>query len=140
FKKLLSKFKSAKLKVSIDDFGLHPFSLTYLQNLEVSEIKLDKSFTAGVANYGSALAIIDAVVKLAHALNLSVVAEGIETEEQRDALQTTGCDQMQGYYFSKPIPQQALFSWFLDSHHRFQESGTFAIDTYKKSETPKKQA
>ncbi|MDX1914947.1 MAG: EAL domain-containing protein [Methylophilus sp.] len=140
FKKLLSKFKSAKLKVSIDDFGLHPFSLTYLQNLEVSEIKLDKSFTAGVAGYSSALAIIDAVVKLAHALNLSVVAEGIETEEQRDALQTTGCDQMQGYYFSRPIPEQALFSWFLDSHHRFQHSGTFAVDAYKKPETPKKQA
>ncbi|HEY0562638.1 MAG TPA: EAL domain-containing protein, partial [Methylophilus sp.] len=112
FKKLLSKFKAAHLKVSIDDFGLHPFSLTYLQNLEVSEVKLDKSFTSGVVKYRSALAIVDAVVKLAHALNLSVVAEGVESDEQRKALLTTGCDQMQGYFFARPMPETALFDLY----------------------------
>jgi diguanylate cyclase len=140
FKKLLSKFKAAKLKVSIDDFGLHPFSLTYLQNLEVSEIKLDKSFTAGVDKYDSALAIIDAVVKLAHALNLSVVAEGIETNAQKEALQTTGCDQMQGYYFSQPIPELALFDWFHQLNNQFAEYGSFIIDDYSKIEASRKQA
>lgn len=130
FKKLLSKFKFAHLKVSIDDFGLHPFSLTYLQNLEVSEVKLDKSFTSGVAKYGSALAIVDAVVKLAHALNLTVVAEGVESEDQRLALLTTGCDQLQGYYFSKPVPAEQLFAMYRKLNARYISSGEFSISDY----------
>ncbi|MDO8961792.1 MAG: EAL domain-containing protein [Methylophilus sp.] len=130
FKKLLSKFKSAHLKVSIDDFGLHPFSLTYLQNLEVSEVKLDKSFTSGVAKYGSALAIVDAVVKLAHALNLTVVAEGVESDDQREALITTGCDQLQGYFFSKPVPAEQLFAIYYKLHANFNDTGEFSISDY----------
>jgi diguanylate cyclase (GGDEF)-like protein len=130
FKKLLSKFKFAHLKVSIDDFGLHPFSLTYLQNLEVSEVKLDKSFTSGVAKYSSSLAIVDAVVKLAHALNLTVVAEGVETEEQRQALLTTGCDQMQGFYFSKPVPAEQLFAIYHNLNQQFNQTGQFSIGDY----------
>lgn len=130
FKKLLSKFKFAHLKVSIDDFGLHPFSLTYLQNLEVSEVKLDKSFTSGVAKYGSALAIVDAVVKLAHALNLTVVAEGVESEDQRLALLTTGCDQLQGYYFSKPVPAEQLFAIYHKLNASYISTGEFSISDY----------
>jgi diguanylate cyclase len=130
FKKLLSKFKFAHLKVSIDDFGLHPFSLTYLQNLEVSEVKLDKSFTSGVAKYGSALAIVDAVVKLAHALNLTVVAEGVESEDQRLALLTTGCDQLQGYYFSKPVPAERLFAIYHKLNASYISTGEFSISDY----------
>lgn len=130
FKKLLSKFKAAHLKVSIDDFGLHPFSLTYLQNLEVSEVKLDKSFTSGVVKYRSALAIVDAVVKLAHALNLTVVAEGVESDEQRKALLTTGCDQMQGYFFARPMPETALFDLYKRLNERFYQTGQFSVSDY----------
>ncbi|MGV3582590.1 MAG: EAL domain-containing protein [Methylophilus sp.] len=140
FKKLLSKFKFARLKISIDDFGLHPFSLTYLQNLEVSEVKLDKSFTAGIANYASSLAIVDAVVRLAHALNLNVVAEGIETEAQRSAIQTTGCNQMQGYYFSKPVSQAELFEIYHRLYETFNRSGKFLVSDYMPAETATKQA
>lgn len=132
FKRLLSKFKHAHLKVSIDDFGLHPFSLTYLQNLEVSEVKLDKSFTSGVAQFGSALAIVDAVVKLAHALNLTVVAEGVESDEQRLALITTGCDQLQGYLFSKPVPAEQLFSMYENLETKFNATGEFSIHDYRR--------
>lgn len=130
FKKILSMFKVARLKVSIDDFGLHPFSLTYLQNLEVSEVKLDKSFTAGVAKYGSSLAIVEAVIKLAHALNLSVVAEGVETEAQHKALVAVGCNQMQGYYFSKPIPKDKLFDLFKHLEDQFNLTGQFSTIDY----------
>jgi EAL domain-containing protein (putative c-di-GMP-specific phosphodiesterase class I) len=140
FKKLLSKFKFARLKISIDDFGLHPFSLTYLQNLEVSEVKLDKSFTAGIANYASSLAIVDAVVRLAHALNLNVVAEGIETEAQRSAIQTTGCNQMQGYYFSKPVSQAELFEIYHRLYETFNRTGKFLVSDYMPAETATKQA
>jgi diguanylate cyclase len=140
FKKILSKFKFARLKISIDDFGLHPFSLTYLQNLEVSEVKLDKSFTAGIASYASSLAIVDAVVRLAHALHLNVVAEGIETEEQRIAIQTTGCDQIQGYYFSKPVSQQALFEMYHRVNDTYNRTEQFLISDYLPVETSSKQA
>jgi diguanylate cyclase (GGDEF)-like protein len=140
FKKLLSKFKFARLKISIDDFGLHPFSLTYLQNLEVSEVKLDKSFTAGIANYASSLAIVDAVVRLAHALNLNVVAEGIETEAQRSAIQTTGCNQMQGYFFSKPVAQAELFEIYHRLYETFNRTGKFLVSDYMPAETTTKQA
>jgi diguanylate cyclase len=140
FKKLLSKFKFARLKVSIDDFGLHPFSLTYLQNLEVSEIKLDKSFTSGVARYSSSLAIVDAIVRLAHALNLNVVAEGIESEEQRKALLTTGCNQMQGYYFSNPVPREELFAIYNRLNEAFNRTGKFSISDYMPVEPSSEQA
>jgi diguanylate cyclase len=130
FKKILSMFKIARLKVSIDDFGLHPFSLTYLQNLEVSEVKLDKSFTSGVAKYASSLAIVEAVVKLAHALNLSVVAEGVETEAQHKALVAAGCNQMQGYFFSKPIPKEKLFDLFRHLEDQFNRTGQFSTSDY----------
>lgn len=140
FKKLLSKFKFARLKVSIDDFGLHPFSLTYLQNLEVSEVKLDKSFISGIARYSSSLAIVDAIVRLAHALNLNVVAEGIESEEQQKALLTTGCDQMQGYLFSKPVAKDELFSMFIRLNETFNRSGEFIIEDYTPIEPTSKQA
>lgn len=91
---------------------------------------MDKSFTSGVAQYGSALSIVDAVVKLAHALNLTVVAEGVESEEQRLALMTTGCDQLQGYYFSKPVPADQLFSIYQNLDEKFNRTGEFSIGDY----------
>ena len=112
FKLLLGKFKVAGIKLVLDDFGLHPISLAYLQDLDVSEIKLDRSFVKNVSRNKTSKALIEAVIKLAHALNLAVVAEGVETEEQREAIMELGCDYMQGYLFCKPVAQNALFELF----------------------------
>lgn len=112
FKDTLRQFKNQGLKISLDDFGLHPFSLTNLADLEISEVKLDRSLTKNVATSHTSLSIVDAIVKLAHALDLNVVAEGVEDEEQRKALVNIGCDQMQGFLFSKPVEQQYLFDVF----------------------------
>lgn len=112
FKETLRRFNKQGLKISLDDFGLHPFSLTHLQDLEISEVKLDRSLTKGVANSYTALAIVEAIVKLAHALELNVVAEGVEDEDQRQALVNIACDQMQGFLFSKPVEQKYLFDVF----------------------------
>lgn len=112
FRETLRHFKKQGLKISLDDFGLHPFSLTHLQDLEISEVKLDRSLTKGVASSGTALSIVEAIVKLAHALDLNVVAEGVECEDQRQALVSIGCDQMQGYLFSRPVEQKFLFDVF----------------------------
>lgn len=112
FKETLRHFKKQGLKISLDDFGLHPFSLTHLQDLEISEVKLDRTLTKGVASSRTALSIVEAIVKLAHALDLNVVAEGVEDEDQRLALVSIACDQMQGFLFSKPVEQKFLFDVF----------------------------
>lgn len=112
FQETLRHFKQQGLKISLDDFGLHPFSLTHLQDLEISEVKLDRTLTKGVAASNTGLLIVEAIVKLAHALDLNVVAEGVEDEDQRKALVSIGCDQMQGFLFSKPVEQKFLFDVF----------------------------
>lgn len=112
FKLLLEKFNEAGIKVVLDDFGLHPISLAYLQDLNVTEIKLDKSFVADADQGKNAKSLIDAVVKLAHALNLRVVAEGVETQAQHDALVELNCDYMQGYLFSMPVKEVELIALY----------------------------
>ncbi len=112
FKLLLDKFKSAGIKVILDDFGLLPMSLTYLLDLNIDEVKIDKSFIATVNNDKGSHALVDAIFKLTHALGFKATAEGIETEAQQDTIIDLGCDYMQGYLFSKPIGKNALFDLY----------------------------
>lgn len=112
FKHLLSQFRAAEIKVALDDFGSHQFSLSYLQHLHIDEIKLDKVFIAQINENKASHALVDAVIRLAHALNLNVVAEGVETQAQRDALVDLNCDHMQGYFFSRPLSEEKLLQLF----------------------------
>ena len=112
FKLMLQKFEEAGIKVALDDFGLHPISLAYLQELNVSEIKLDRSFIADITHNKNSKSLIDAVIKLAHALDLHVVAEGVETEAQRDIITELGCDYMQGFLFAKPVTANVLLTLY----------------------------
>ncbi len=112
FKLLLDKFKETGIKVILDDFGLLPMSLTYLLDLKIDELKIDKSFIAMVTKDDGAKALVDAIFKLAHALGFQTTAEGIETESQQEAIIDLGCDYMQGYLFSKPIKETALFELY----------------------------
>lgn len=112
FKSLLEKFKHAGIKVILDDFGLLPMSLNYLLDLDIDEVKIDKSFIAMINKDHSAKALIDAIFKLTHALGFKATAEGIETEEQQDAIIDLGCDYMQGYLFSKPVKEAKLFELY----------------------------
>ena len=109
------------------------------QNLHVSEIKLDKSFISGATQDKGSKALIDAVIKLAHALNLQVVAEGVETEAQRDIVVSLGCDYMQGYLFSKPISAENLFTLYKHLHNKqfqidFETSGQLLVSDYQLEE------
>lgn len=131
FKLLLDKFKTANIKVALDDFGSHPFSLSYLQNLAVDEIKLDKIFVAQINENKASRALIDAVIRLAHALDLNVVAEGVETEAQRIALVELGCNHMQGYLFSRPISEKKLFKLFEKLSMNFESTGEFSVSDYQ---------
>jgi diguanylate cyclase len=112
FKSLLDKFKNAGIKVILDDFGLLPISLTYLLDLNIDEVKIDKSFIGLINKDQGAMALIDAVFKLTHALGFKVTAEGIEDESQQEAIIDLGCDYMQGYLFSKPINEVELFELY----------------------------
>jgi len=108
FKLLLSTFKEAGIKVMLDDFGLLPVSLTYLLDLDINEIKIDKSFIAMINKDKDAKALIDAIFKLTHALGFHVTAEGIEDKAQQDAIIQLGCDFMQGYFFAEPVKEYDL--------------------------------
>lgn len=97
--------------LSIDDFGTGYSSLAYLRQLPARQLKIDRSFVGDIESSADARAIVDAVIRLAHALSLSVVAEGVETAAQRDVLLALGCDELQGYFFARPMPADALLAW-----------------------------
>lgn len=100
------------IKVSIDDFGTGYSSLAYLRRLPIDKIKIDKSFIEEVASNDSDFTIVKSMVELSHGLGKRVLAEGVETEEQLRLLRNIGCDAVQGYYVSKPVPEQDLKKYF----------------------------
>jgi len=106
-----SQLASAGVSLSIDDFGTGYSSLSYLRKLPAKQLKIDQSFVQDLGTSQDALAVVDAVIKLAHALGLSVVAEGVETARQRDILLTLQCDELQGYLFARPMAARLLTLW-----------------------------
>ncbi len=106
--KLLHDIRSLGVRIAIDDFGTGYSSLAYLKKFPVNTLKIDRSFITDLAKNTDDAAIVESIVSMAQTLNLEVVAEGVETEEQADFLWKTGCQEAQGYYFSKPLkPEDA---------------------------------
>jgi EAL domain-containing protein (putative c-di-GMP-specific phosphodiesterase class I) len=97
--------------LAIDDFGTGYSSLSYLRQLPASQLKIDRSFISDIEDSKDAKAIVNAVIQLAHALGLVVVAEGVETAGQRDILLLLDCDELQGYFFARPMPAERLMAW-----------------------------
>ena len=97
--------------LSIDDFGTGYSSLSYLRQLPARQLKIDRSFVNDLETSSDARAVVDAVVRLAHALGLKVVAEGVETIGQRDVLLGLGCDELQGYFYARPMAAHTLLDW-----------------------------
>jgi diguanylate cyclase (GGDEF)-like protein len=97
--------------LSIDDFGTGYSSLSTLRQLPARQIKIDRSFVKDLETSDDARAVVDAVIRLAHALGLLVVAEGVETVGQRDILLALGCDELQGFYFARPMNATTLAEW-----------------------------
>lgn len=99
------------VKLSIDDFGTGYSSLSYLRRLPARQLKIDRSFVRDLDHSADAQAIVEAVVRLSHALGMTVVAEGVETEAQRQVLVKLACDELQGFLFAKPMADSDLRTW-----------------------------
>jgi diguanylate cyclase (GGDEF)-like protein/PAS domain S-box-containing protein len=103
----LQQIKDMGVRISIDDFGTGYSSLSYLTRFPLSAVKIDRSFVTNITNDTGSASIARAVINLAHILGMKVIAEGVETEGQLGFLRANGCDEMQGYFLSKPIDAEA---------------------------------
>jgi diguanylate cyclase (GGDEF)-like protein/PAS domain S-box-containing protein len=108
---VLSRLKRRGVTLSIDDFGTGLSSLSRLRSLPIDQIKIDQSFVSDLPVSHSALAIVTSLIQLGRGLSLQVVAEGVETEEQRECLDLLGCPILQGYLFAKPMSADNFFEW-----------------------------
>lgn len=121
----LHELKALGIRLTLDDFGTGCSSLSNLQSLPVDQVKIDRSFVRDVTSNPSDAAICRSVIELAHALQLRAIGEGVETEGQLNSLRRQGCDEVQGYYFSRPLPAPD-FADLLRRQHAFALPNTDA--------------
>ena len=107
----LINLQKSGMHISIDDFGTGYSNLSYLRELPARELKIDRSFVTDLGESEHAHSIVDAVIRMSHALGKRVVAEGVENRRQMEILVALGCDELQGYFFAKPMSSELLLLW-----------------------------
>ena len=103
-RKLFARYRKAGIEIALDDFGTGYSSLAYLKDFDINYLKIDRAFVSGLTERPRDYAICEAMVAMAHKLGIRVIAEGVETEAQRELLAGAGCDCAQGYLYSRPVP------------------------------------
>jgi diguanylate cyclase (GGDEF)-like protein/PAS domain S-box-containing protein len=109
----LNRLQSMGIKIALDDFGTGYSSLSHLSSLPLNKLKIDQSFIFNMGSDRNSRAITEAIIGLGHSLNLKVVGEGVESKTSMDLLRGYGCDQVQGFFFSKPLPPSEFECWYL---------------------------
>ena len=109
--KAIEDCRAAGFHVSLDDFGTGYSSLSYLERCEIDSLKIDQSFTQKICTSPRAKILVNSIIEVSHKLGLITIAEGIETEDHRQALEEMGCDIGQGYLFSRPLPFNAVLEF-----------------------------
>jgi diguanylate cyclase (GGDEF)-like protein len=107
---LLNQFRQMGIQLSIDDFGTGYSALSYLKNLPIDTLKIDRTFIEYIDHNEQDQAIVASLISLSHSLNLVVIAEGVETQEQMELLRSLGCDRIQGHFFYKALPAEDIES------------------------------
>lgn len=114
----LKQLMDMGIRISLDDFGTGYSSLNYLRSIPINTLKIDKSFIDNIASSKKEESIINNIIQMAHTMDLKVVAEGVETSQQLSILKKRGCDYIQGYYFSKPLPASEIEKLLISSLER----------------------
>ena len=125
----LTRMKEMGLHLAIDDFGTGYSSLSYLQRFSIDTIKIDRAFVRNLTPNSGDAAITKAIIAMAHGLKLRVLAEGVETEQQLEFLRNEGCDEYQGYLFSKPLPAESFLKLLRDHHDRTRRKDPDSLQT-----------
>ncbi|MBI4808083.1 MAG: EAL domain-containing protein [Nitrosomonadales bacterium] len=112
----LDKMRDLGVRLSIDDFGTGYSSLSYLKKMPIHKLKIDKSFVSDIQTDPNDEAIVRSIIALGHQFKLSVIAEGIERQEQMDYLKTLGCDEMQGYFYARPLTEEDFVRFACDAN------------------------
>jgi EAL domain-containing protein (putative c-di-GMP-specific phosphodiesterase class I) len=108
---MLQRLVQSGLRLSIDDFGTGNATIDYLRYLPASEVKIDKSFISTMDSSEADLRLVQSIIEMAHSLDRVVVAEGVETLKNLEALTRLGCDLVQGYHISRPVPYRDFLSF-----------------------------
>ena len=123
---IMQRLKKLDLKLSIDDFGTGYSSLSYIAKFPLDTLKMDKSFIDQMLDDPASEGIIDATIAMSHKLGYTFIAEGIETPEQLARLIDLGCDEVQGYYFSRPVPAAECYEWIINYQNKIDHSANIS--------------
>ena len=129
---ILEQLSAMGVLVSVDDFGTGYSSMSYLRRFPIDKLKIDRVFINELASRPEDASIVRAIVSLAHSLNLKVVAEGVETPAQLDFLKTAGCDEYQGYHYSRPLPADQFQRLIRDARSNDVLTEEEAVRTHSK--------
>ncbi|MDB5822417.1 MAG: hypothetical protein JWR21_1121, partial [Herminiimonas sp.] len=124
----MTALKGHGIAFSLDDFGTGYSSLSYLRHLPLHELKIDRSFIARLPGNANDAAIVQAIIGMGHTLGLTIIAEGVETEEQRRILAEYGCDAYQGFLFSKAVPEMGLLEYLSRNEALKDRAGPQPVD------------